>query len=421
MTKPSLQRMDAMFKTLVALLCTYFAASAFAKLGETVPQLVKRFGKSYTVESDAAGKRYKFRSEKLSVDVLVANGVSVAETYFSDHPLTTGGEPPNDIVRAIFKINRSGTRWVEMDAAPFEADYALQSSDHEYIPLLRYTRPQPENSIWTMTVGQARVVRSVSTATPSTPSPATTPLATQTPILTQALSATPVVVPSPPVAVADTRGSSKSNQWSPPQEICSHDNNFCVKIVPDKHPDGCTLVVSSKDRVLAQFATMGYLLDVFYSADNSYVAINNRRANAGDYLWVISLRDGQPLKIPEDVATELGKKELGQISGDHFPPDRAMPEVTALCPECTPDNLNHPFLFSRDWKSSDELNVVEEFHFFGRGAYGPGAPGVWIAVNKICRITGKRLSLVKQSVEKESQLSELVTRAWTWSPFHVRQ
>jgi len=166
---------------------------------------------------------------------------------------------------------------------------------------------------------------------------------------------------------------------------------------------------------------MGYLLDVFYSADNSYVAINNRRANAGDYLWVISLRDGQPLKIPEDVATELGKKELGQISGDHFPLHRAMPEVTALCPECTTDNLNHPFLFSRDWKSSDELNVVEEFHFFGRGAYGPGAPGVWIAVNKICRITGKRLSLVKQSVEKESQLSELVTRAWTWSPFHVRQ
>ena len=76
---------------------------------------------------------------------------------------------------------------------------------------------------------------------------------------------------------------------------------------------------------------MGYLLDVFYSADNRYVAINNRRANAGDYLWVISLRDGQPLKIPEDVAIELGKKELGQISGDHFPPDQAIPEVTALC------------------------------------------------------------------------------------------
>jgi len=148
------------------------------------------------------------------------------------------------------------------------------------------------------------------------------------------------------------------------------------------------------------------------------VAINNRRANAGDYLWVISLRDGEPLKVPEDIATELGKKELGQISGDHFPPDQAMPEVTALCPDCTPDNLNHPFLFSRDWKSSDELNVVEEFHFFGRGMYGPRAPGVWIAVNKICRITGKRLSLVKQSVEKETGPSELVERAWTLSPFH---
>jgi hypothetical protein len=224
----------------------------------------------------------------------------------------------------------------------------------------------------------------------------------------------------PQPTATPARESSKSNQWAPPEEICSRDNNYCVKILPKpKHPDERTLFVSSKGHVLAQFATMGYLLDVFYSADNRYVAINNRRANAGDYLWVISLRDGQPLKIPEDVATELGKKELGQISGDHFPPDQAMPEVTALCPDCTPDNLNHPFLFSRDWKSSDELNVVEEFHFLGRGFYGPGAPGVWIAVNKVCRITGKRLSLVKQSVEKETQPSELVERAWTWSPFHV--
>jgi hypothetical protein len=221
-------------------------------------------------------------------------------------------------------------------------------------------------------------------------------------------------------ATAPQARESSSNEWAPPEKICSRDNKYCVQMIPKAgHPDQwdqCTLRVSSNSRILAEFPTMGYLLDVFYSADNRYVAINNRRANAGDYLWVISLRDGQPLKIPEDVATELGKKELGQISGDHFPPDQAIPEVTALCRDCTLDNLNHPFLFSRDWKSSDELNVVEEFHFFGKGAYGPGASGVWIAVNKVCRITGKGLSLVKRSIEKETQPSDLVKRAWTFAP-----
>src|SRR5712691_2728871 len=125
-----------MLRTFVFLLCMCFAAPVYAKLGETVSQLVKRFGKSYTVESVQVGRKYKIRSAHVSVDVLVANGVSISDTYFSDHPLTGSGEPPNDIVRAILKTNAPGTRWVEMDAAPFRADYALQSSDHEYIALL---------------------------------------------------------------------------------------------------------------------------------------------------------------------------------------------------------------------------------------------------------------------------------------------
>jgi hypothetical protein len=125
-----------------------FAVPAYAKLGETVPQLVKRFGKSYTVESVQVGRKYKFRSANVSVDVVVANGFSVAETYLSDHPLAASGEPPNDIVRAVLKMNAPNARWVEIEAAPFEADYALRSSDDQYIAILKYTGPQPENSIW---------------------------------------------------------------------------------------------------------------------------------------------------------------------------------------------------------------------------------------------------------------------------------
>jgi hypothetical protein len=95
-----------MLRALIGFLCVCFSLPSQAKLGETLPQLIQRFGKSYTIESDAIGKGYRFRSEKLSVDVLVANGVSVSETYFSEHPLTNSGEPPNDIVRAILKGER---------------------------------------------------------------------------------------------------------------------------------------------------------------------------------------------------------------------------------------------------------------------------------------------------------------------------
>ena len=92
-----------MLRVQIAFLCFCFSMSAQANLGETVPQLIKRFGNNYTIESDAAGKTYKFRSEKMHVDVLVCGDVSVAETYFSEKPLTASGEPPNDIVRAILK------------------------------------------------------------------------------------------------------------------------------------------------------------------------------------------------------------------------------------------------------------------------------------------------------------------------------
>src|SRR6266436_4414537 len=110
-----------MLRTFVVFLCMCFVAPAYAKLGETVPQLAKRFGNSYTVESLQSGEKYKFRSGNVGVDVAVANDFSVVETYFSDHPLNAAGEPPNDIVQAILRTNVPKAKWVEIEAAPFGA------------------------------------------------------------------------------------------------------------------------------------------------------------------------------------------------------------------------------------------------------------------------------------------------------------
>ncbi len=194
----------------------------------------------------------------------------------------------------------------------------------------------------------------------------------------------------------------------PPTEVCSADKKYCVRMIEiPHHADECRLRVSANTRTIAEFPTFGYLLDALFSPDNSYVAINNRRANSGDYLWVISLHDGRAIKMPDDVADELSKEEVGQIKGDH-PSNQSIPEIIALSPNCTTDFVVHAFVFARDWKSSNELRVVEEVE----------CPEGWIAANKICRIVGKRLALVEQTVEKKSRPSELVRQAWTWSPFH---
>jgi hypothetical protein len=174
------------------------------------------------------------------------------------------------------------------------------------------------------------------------------------------------------------------------------------------HPDECTLRVSAGSKALAEFPTMGYLLNVFFSPDDAYVAINNRRANSGDYLWVISLRDGKAIKMPDDVAEEVGKKDLGGIAGDRWS-DQSRPEVIALCPTCTSDDLRHSFLFSTGWTSSGELKVVEELEFSNG----------WIAVNNLCRLNETGLSVADEKVVKEDHPSDVVKRAWTWSPFHT--
>ncbi len=174
-----------MLRALIGFLCLCFSTSAQAKLGETVPQLIKRFGSNYTIESDTAGKRYKFRSDKLRVDVLVSDDASIAETYFSDKPLTASGEPPNDIVREILKTNVPQSRWSETDASPLGADYALRSSDQKHIAFLRYRGPQPEGSVWTLTIGEPKMLSSwFSTATPSPVTSEASPLETPKPTLT---------------------------------------------------------------------------------------------------------------------------------------------------------------------------------------------------------------------------------------------
>jgi uncharacterized membrane protein YeaQ/YmgE (transglycosylase-associated protein family) len=175
-------KMRLVFVTAAVCICS--AVTASARLGETVPQLINRFGKSYAIDSVEGGNTYKFESEKVRVDVLVSNNISVAETYFSDHALTANGEPPNDIVRAVLKTNDPQARWLEIDARPFRADYALRSSNQKYVAFLRYKGQQPKGFTWTMTVSAAKALSSSSSPAATTGLTEQTPLPTARPTTT---------------------------------------------------------------------------------------------------------------------------------------------------------------------------------------------------------------------------------------------
>jgi hypothetical protein len=62
-----------------------------------------------------------------------------------------------------------------------------------------------------------------------------------------------------------------------------------------------TIAVRSGKQYVAKYRTEGYLIDAFWSPDGRYVAVDNRRANSGDYLWVFRLPDGRSIKMPVDA------------------------------------------------------------------------------------------------------------------------
>ena len=196
-----------MLRALAPFLCVLFAVPMYGKLGETVPQLINRFGKSYTVESEKNGQRYKFRPGNFSVDAFIVGDVCVGETYylyFKDFSLTST-RPPNEIVQAFLRVNVPvpGARWLEdpIPAEPLGAEYALQSSDHKYIAALRYRGPQAENAVWIMTVALSQNVldtlpKTVEANTSPTPPKIAAP-APSLPLPTPSATASPEVLTSP--------------------------------------------------------------------------------------------------------------------------------------------------------------------------------------------------------------------------------
>jgi hypothetical protein len=105
-----------------------------------------------------------------------------------------------------------------------------------------------------------------------------------------------------------------------------------------------TLIVSSKGRTLIKVPTFGYLISAHWSPDEKYVAVNNRRGNAGDYLWLFDLRSGKAVKQPDDKKGGEWEKAAAEA-------------VHKELPSANEDTLRRDWVTAQGWEG-DQLKVV---------------------------------------------------------------
>jgi hypothetical protein len=163
-------------RRLVTLLIALTPLCAQAKIGETLPQLVKRFGMYISSSGDDA---YTFKPWSAgAVVVSLVNGRSALESYLSASPLVKG-EPPNDVVRGILNTTSPHDRWHAVQVP--NASYALQNKDNSLTAILHY--PIASSTLtWDMDIGYTPAIvallnsHNVQSAAPqATPEPTTTP------------------------------------------------------------------------------------------------------------------------------------------------------------------------------------------------------------------------------------------------------
>jgi len=80
----------------------------------------------------------------------------------------------------------------------------------------------------------------------------------------------------------------------------SQDGKYTVEIFEDSQQGRMILVTERGDHLFEEPA-LGWLMDVFWSPDGRFLAINERRANSGDYLWILDLQGQKVLKRPDDA------------------------------------------------------------------------------------------------------------------------
>jgi hypothetical protein len=166
-----------------------------------------------------------------------------------------------------------------------------------------------------------------------------------------------------------------------PPEVFSPDREYSVRLDRSELPttdsvNDSTLVITHKGHVLSHFPTFGSLSEVFWSPAG-YLAINNRRANNGDYLWVCRLHDGKALKVPDDNNVFVATAQC----------------VSTKFPDLLPSKLLRGYMTALGWKNTNELRVKT-------GLIYQNLDNATIEVVEVYRVEEGGLNRVDQDIQK---------------------
>ncbi len=188
-------------------------------------------------------------------------------------------------------------------------------------------------------------------------------------LATSALVAETINTTDPPPAAPESAPAPPTAQDAPPTCILSPDGKSSVRILEQPVPgtddplDNFTLEIRFREEVVARAPTTGYLASAHWTPDGRLVAINNRRGNAGDYLWVYALPEGTCLKRADDP---LGTRWIGA----------ALAEIEDAAPGATADSLIRNWLTADECPAPDQLRITIRARYRGPGAFDFTAPVV---------------------------------------------
>jgi dipeptidyl aminopeptidase/acylaminoacyl peptidase len=140
----------------------------------------------------------------------------------------------------------------------------------------------------------------------------------------------------------------------PPEKLTSPDGKYSVQILDKPMPgadslEEFTLVLSANGKEVAKVPTFGYLTAAHWSDDGKYVAVNNRRGNSGDYIWVFDLSTGKALKRPDDKNGEAWEKAAAKA-------------VHKQLPSANENTLNRDWVTATGWKDGQLQFVVRSVY-----------------------------------------------------------
>ncbi|GEM_PF-2671425 len=183
-------------------------------------------------------------------------------------------------------------------------------------------------------------------------------------------------------------------QWKPKTHFKSPDERFSIDIQPieNAHTAGFNdqlLLLREGKKELARQTTFGFLLDVFWDDTGKYVAVNNRRGNGGDYIWIFTLPQGKCIK----------QADTNQFT---FLTQSASAAFLKIDSHATAEKIDKFRFVAKGWWGSGPkllVRIVTKFDY-GRFDYH------WFAYDAVVKIADAKFSLVSGEARKLSYVND---------------